>query len=392
MSIELFANNAQTTLASNASNTQTSIQVAPGTGALFPSPGAGQYFRITLTSVGSGYREICFCTGVAGDVLTIVRGEEGTSANNFLTGDTVGNYDTAGAMGHLVQSEQLQGGTYQGGSAGGTANALTVTIPSNLTALPDRFGIVLEATQANTAPVTLNVTLGSTVIGAYPVVKGTSIALVAGDIVGDGYPLVLNWSATLASWVLQNPGNGINLIAAVPTGTLATFPSTTPPSGYLICAGQLLSRTTYAALYAFAVASGNISANDGAWTPGQFSPGDGFTNFRIPQLGGYFLRGLDNGNGIDPSRVIGTVQGDANLAHTHTATSTVTDPEHNHGGGGGSPTTSVTDNGTDIIQVSSPGGTNAAAATGITVGTTVANSGGSESRPINIAYPVCIKY
>ena len=161
MTIQLFANNAKTTLASAITSTQTSITVAPGTGAMFPSPSAGQQFKVTFVSAASAtVYEICNCTARSGDVLTVQRGQEGTVGQPFLLNDIVGNYDTAAVMADLVQSEQLQQGTYVYTDVGGTANALTATIASNLTIIPDGLNLVLGAAQANTGAASLILTLG----------------------------------------------------------------------------------------------------------------------------------------------------------------------------------------------------------------------------------------
>lgn len=394
--ITLFANNAKTTLAAPITSTATSITVAPGTGALFPSPTTGQGFRVTLNSVSTPtLYEICICTARSGDTLTVIRGQEGTTASPFSLSDIIGNFDTAGTMADLVQSEQLQMGTYVYKDVGGTANALTATVNSNLTTIPDGLNLLLGSAYANTGPVTFTLTLGSTVQSTYPIVKGNNAALVAGDIPSAGYPIQVNWSPEFMAFVMQNPATGI-LVASVPTGAIMNFPATTAPSGFLVAGGQLVSRATYAALWTFAQASGNL-VSDSTWTGGQygsFSSGDGSTTFRLPQYGGYFLRSLDNGNGIDPSRAIGTVQQNQNQTHTHTATSvnTITDPGHFHSqnyrivgaGVGGLPSA----DGTGTIYNTNP------AVTGInvTTATTIAASGGSESRPVNISVLTCIKY
>ena len=63
------------------------------------------------------------------------------------------------------------------------------------------------------------------------------------------------------------------------------------PGGHLACDGQLLSRTTYADLWA-AVSSGMfISVSESTWQSspshrGKFSTGDGSTTFRLPDLNG----------------------------------------------------------------------------------------------------------
>ena len=380
MYILQYANNAKTTLAAPVTSTQTTIAVSPGTGALFPNPTTGQAFKVTLVSASStSVYEICLCTARSGDTLTVQRAQENTSGQPFILSDVVGNFDTKGTMDALVQADQLQQQYYQYGTATGTANALAVTIPSNLTATPPGMYLTVLAAQANTGAATLTLTLGSTIVGTAPVVKGNNGTLIANDIPAAGYPMQLNWSASYGAWVLANPATGI-AINSVPTGAIVDFPAAVAPSGYLACAGQLVSRVSYAALWAFAQASGNIAASDAAWQVGQFSPGNGSSDFRLPQYGGYFRRSLDQGNGIDPGRTLGSAQGAQNAAHIHT----ITDPGHSHtysrygaGGSGGGAPGGV---GFDAPQTS----TN-------TTGITINNQGGSEARPINVSVLTCIK-
>ena len=66
------------------------------------------------------------------------------------------------------------------------------------------------------------------------------------------------------------------------------------PSGYLECSGAAVSRSTYSALFAA------IGTTYGA--------GDGSSTFNLPNLRGEFIRGLDNGRGIDSNRAMGSFQ------------------------------------------------------------------------------------
>ena len=132
--VEIWTNNAITTVAvGGLSASATTINLAPGTGVLFPSPIVGsQFFRISLTDAATGsHHEIVNCTGRSLDTLTIVRAQEGTIAQNWIAGDlienivtaatlvglqltnTLGNYanDTAAAAGGV-----LIGGNYRNGS------------------------------------------------------------------------------------------------------------------------------------------------------------------------------------------------------------------------------------------------------------------------------------
>jgi hypothetical protein len=101
----LFANNAASTLAGAISNSATTANLAPGTGALFPTPVPGvSYFVMTFTDLATGLlNEIVHVTAISGDVVTIVRAQEGTAAQAWNAGDLANNRLTAGQMGTLIQ-------------------------------------------------------------------------------------------------------------------------------------------------------------------------------------------------------------------------------------------------------------------------------------------------
>lgn len=221
MTIQIFANNAKTTLGSAVNSSQTTITVAAGKGALFPNPSSGQIFKVTMVSASDAtVYEVCNCTSRTGDVLTVVRAQEGTTAKPFLLNDIVGNYDTAGTMQSMVQLEDLQANTGLFAVASGTANALSISLASGLTSIPDGMTLWVKAASANTGAATLQVTLGSTIIPAAPIVKGNNAALLASDIPSAGYPLTLVYSSTYAAWVLSNPYVVVNLTAVYPVGSI----------------------------------------------------------------------------------------------------------------------------------------------------------------------------
>lgn len=91
---------------------------------------------------------------------------------------------------------------------------------------------------------------------------------------------------------LDMVGGGMYL--AQEAGHVAFFARSTAPAGYLKANGALISRATYANLFA---AIGTT-----------FGVGDGVTTFALPDLRGEFLRGFDDARGVDAARVFGTAQ------------------------------------------------------------------------------------
>lgn len=85
---QLFTNNATSTLAADITNSATSLTVASGHGARFPSPTGDDYFLVTLEKT-DGTREIVKVTARSTDTFTIVRAQEGTTGTAFTAGDVV---------------------------------------------------------------------------------------------------------------------------------------------------------------------------------------------------------------------------------------------------------------------------------------------------------------
>jgi microcystin-dependent protein len=215
--------------------------------------------------------------------------------------------------------------------------------------------------------------------------------------------------------------NAVKAAAQSPAGTIVWIPGTSPLPNTVKVNGALLSRATYSRLYTFGNTSGNMAASDGAWLSGQFSPGDGSTTFRIPDLRGYMMRAWDDARGINSGRAIGSVELDQLLQHNHGVTDAghghpVTDPGHGHGVSDPSHVHNIqhvadsANSGGGISGNIASGGQNwstdgsftgigiAGAASGITVGVTAAgitiqnSSGGTEVRVKNIALMPVIYY
>lgn len=102
----LLKNNATSRLASSLTAGATTLSVVSGEGAKFPSPTAGQWFPLTVIKA-SGVLEIMRCTARSGDVLTVVRAQEGTGAQAFTAGDRVELRITAGALAEFKQTDTI---------------------------------------------------------------------------------------------------------------------------------------------------------------------------------------------------------------------------------------------------------------------------------------------
>ena len=184
-------------------------------------------------------------------------------------------------------------------------------------------------------------------------------------------------------------GNLSFTAGTVPTGTVIWQPASVAPTGYIKANGAALSRTTYAGLWTYAQASGNLAASEGAKQAGQFGPGNGSTTFTIPDLRGEFVRGWDDSRGVDSGRGIGTAQAQDYQSHGHG----VTDPGHIHSL---SPYSAVA---ATASLVGNQGPTPVFGSGLVTTGTTanatgisIQNNGGTETRPRNVALLACIKF
>jgi len=122
MSQILWTNAASTTLATAISSVSTTINVASGSGALFPNPGSNQYFMATLSPATPGAQpsEIVLVSARSSDALTVTRAQEGTTAQAWGTGAIVQNLITAGTMNALGQVINYAGNPngYVAGAAG----------------------------------------------------------------------------------------------------------------------------------------------------------------------------------------------------------------------------------------------------------------------------------
>jgi microcystin-dependent protein len=114
---------------------------------------------------------------------------------------------------------------------------------------------------------------------------------VAATIFADGS---INTSGIITATTFHGSGANLTGVVSIPTGMIAPFAMSSPPTGWLECNGATISRSTYATLFAA------IGTTYGA--------GDGSSTFVLPDLRATFIRGFDNSRGIDTGRVFGSFQ------------------------------------------------------------------------------------
>ncbi|VBB09719.1 Hypothetical protein LUCI_5017 [Lucifera butyrica] len=169
--------------------------------------------------------------------------------------------------------------------------------------------------------------------------------------------------------ITQVNGKSIATIDQIPNslaaGAIQYFARETAPDGWLKADGSAVSRTQYADLFA---AVGTM-----------FGAGDGSTTFNLPDLRGEFIRGFDDGRGVDSNRILGSSQSDATKTHYHQIESNYND--YYAGTGNGGPFRLTGNDGDTSVDGHADFYTN-----------TENSTGGTETRPRNMALLACIKY
>ena len=183
----------------------------------------------------------------------------------------------------------------------------------------------------------------------------------------------------------------------VPAGVILAFGGATAPTGWLLCEGALVSRTTYADLFAA------VSIAHGS--------GDGTTTFALPDYRGRFIRGRANSSANDPNRAtrtaantggntadaVGSVQVNATAKNGLSATVSGADGTHTHTIAADQWKYNVTAAGGAYQSVDSSNIGSAGTAARVTTttnsghGHTITVAGDSETRPLNAYVNYIIK-
>ena len=171
------------------------------------------------------------------------------------------------------------------------------------------FNVVTDKLAINATAVTstaeeLNLLDGGTSVGS-----SITIADTDGVVVNDGGTMKSVPASDFRTYIM-------------PAGSVIPFAGSSAPTGFLLCDGSAVSRTTYATLFSA------ISTTYGS--------GDGSSTFNLPDLRGRVVAGQDDMGGASANRLTdqsgglnGDTLGDTGGSETHTLT-TAQIPSHSH--------------------------------------------------------------
>lgn len=364
MGVLKFANNAKSTLAAPILAAAVNCSVQSSDASKFPALSAGDWFMAALKDASNNI-EIVKVTARASGVLTIVRGQEGTTPRDFSAGAVVDMRLTAGT---LAEIQNLSG------------------IPSVATAKINLGVDRVDNTNDAEKPVS---SATATALGAL------SAALVA----------MINALSTTVDGLAAVVNGGWR------TGDLKIAYTDDGQPGWLLVDGRTIGSATSGAtsrahadtqalfLKAYAKYPNTICPiqdNTGAASSRTTAAADFAANKRLPLVDarGEFLRFLDLSRGVDVGRGLGSPQGDLVKSHDHAAEA-VAGGSHDHGistrddadspSGGFVGNNNGTNGGGRTLKTDA-GGEHSHA-----VVVAANNGGGPENRPRNIAFPLFIK-
>ena len=231
---QIFANNASSTLASGVNDTDNTLVLATGAGALFPAPTGGDYFLLTLTQ-GVGLEtswEIVKCTARTSDTLTVTRAQESTVAASWGVGSKADLRLTNAGISALIVKRVTLSGT------------LTVYVSQQITYT----------------------------ITNYSAFATYSVAATAGSIsrVGDTITYTAPASAQAVTLTVTMDGNDTTFPLTILAAGIATPTNSTPSNG---ATNQSGSVTLTASAFAWLGVSDTHASSD--W---QVATDSGFTN------------------------------------------------------------------------------------------------------------------
>lgn len=256
----------------------------------------------TYVSVSAGDNLEASCDGSASGMV-----RNTTAVANAAGSTTQVQFNSSGAMAASANltfngtTLTVAGLTNSGNTVLGDAGGDTLTINSNAMAIPNTL---------NVGSNTLYLSPSGTQVGIGTTTVGSNMLTVAGTV-----------ASTAGGFVFPDSTTQTTAVTA-PAASMMVFAGASAPSGWLLCFGQAISRTTYATLFSA------VSTTYGI--------GDGSTTFNLPDMRGRVAAGADNMGGSAAGRLTSTTMSpDGNTlsatggTQTHTLI-TAEMPSHTH--------------------------------------------------------------
>lgn len=214
-----FANNVNTTLAAAATSSSSTLTLA-SSNHLPSSIPSGSYLALTLNDAATrSVFEVVYATSISGATVTVIRGQEGTTAQNWQVGDYIYASNTAGILSSFAPVEGSTNNPFAVAPASSSApqNApqygqmfqlLTPSASGNITLTALRTIVVPTATSA----ITLTMQPG-TIVGQECQIVGTSAGVTVQSNVSSGSPLfTLPDNTNVYSFTLSGYGDVLVLV------------------------------------------------------------------------------------------------------------------------------------------------------------------------------------
>tara|TARA_R110002096_G_scaffold664_3_gene3920 strand:- start:4960 stop:7191 length:2232 start_codon:yes stop_codon:yes gene_type:complete len=204
-----FTNDARTALASGITASSTSLTVVSTV--KFPTLASGDYTYLTLSNATDTAKEIVKCTAISGTTLTVIRGQESTTALAFNIGEHVQLRITAGLFGDALDEKVDDSQVLTNVPVSAIFTDTITTSASDLTSgtLPDdRFPAILPA-------------ISGANLTDLPAAGGTA-EFVASGTLPNGSPVVLQSDGTVK--VVSSTGGALAPVAeSIPAGSASLF-------------------------------------------------------------------------------------------------------------------------------------------------------------------------